>query len=234
MSILVINSGSTSLKYKLFNDDNIEIKSNVFTEFASLSHAIKSALKEINDLRGISAAGHRVVHGGDEFIKTEIINDEKLTKLEKYNELAPLHNPYNLAGIREMMDYLPNVPQVAVFDTAFFSDLPEIAKTYALPRDLTKKLNIKRYGFHGISHEFVTQEAACELGKDINKINLIICHLGGGWSISAIKNGKPIDISMGWTPLEGLVMMTRAGDLDPGIIIKLLKNPPTGGLYYLN
>ncbi len=224
MSILIINSGSTSLKYKLFDDENKEIKGNTFTGFESLSQAIKSALKEINDLRGISAVGHRVVHGGDEFVKPTIVNDEVLAGLEKYNDLAPLHNPYNLAGIKEMMDYLPAVPQIAVFDTAFFAGLPEVAKTYALPRDLIKKLNIKRYGFHGISHEFVAQEAACQLGKNANKINLISCHLGGGWSVSAIKNGKPIDTSMGWTPLEGLVMMTRAGDLDPGIIIKLLKD----------
>ncbi|MBA3046794.1 acetate/propionate family kinase [Patescibacteria group bacterium] len=224
MSILVINSGSTSFKYKLFDDGDKEIKGNTFSEFTDLSQAVKSALKEINDLRDISAIGHRVVHGGDEFIKPEIIDDEKLAKLEKYNELAPLHNPYNSAGIKEMMDYFPDVPQVAVFDTAFFAALPDVARTYALPTDLAERLNIKRYGFHGISHEFVAQEAAHKFNKDINKINLISCHLGGGWSIAAVKNGKPIDISMGWTPLEGLVMMTRAGDLDPGVIIKLIKD----------
>ncbi|MEA3464221.1 MAG: acetate/propionate family kinase [Patescibacteria group bacterium] len=223
MSILVINSGSTSLKYKLFDNAEKEIKQGVFTDIASHETAIKNCLREIGDLRGIKAVGHRVVHGGDQFIKPTLINDEVLAELEKFSDLAPLHNPYNIAGIKAVSGFLPETPQVAVFDTAFFADLPEAAKIYALPISMLDKYKIKRYGFHGISHQFAMREAAKQLNRDVKKINLITCHLGGGWSITAIKGGKPIDTSMGWTPLGGLVMMTRAGDLDPGIVVELLR-----------
>jgi len=223
MSILVINSGSTSLKYKLFNDNEKEVKQGYLTEIKDIERALKNALREIGDLREIKAVGHRVVHGGDRFIMPTLVDDAVLSELEKFNDLAPLHNPYNIAGIKAARDFLPNIPQIAVFDTAFFADLPEVARTYALPVQVIQKHKIKRYGFHGISHQFVAQEAARQLNIEINKINLISCHLGGGWSIIVIKNGKPIDTSMGWTPMEGLVMMTMAGDLDPGIVVELFK-----------
>ena len=225
MSILVINSGSTSLKYKLFDDEK-EIKSGNFNNVSNLDLTIKNVLREIGDLRDLKVVGHRVVHGGDKFREPVLFDDKILKELEELNDLAPLHNPYNLAGIKSVLSFLPDIPQVAVFDTAFFSDLPEVARTYALPKELIEEYKIKRFGFHGISYDYVTSEACKILNKKINKINLIACHLGGGWSISAIKDGKAVDTSMGWTPLEGLVMMTRSGDLDPGIILKLLKITP--------
>ncbi len=226
MSILVINSGSTSLKYKLFNDNEKEIKQGYFTEIKDMEQALKNALREISDLREIKAVGHRVVHGGNRFIKPTLVDDTVLSELEKFSDLAPLHNPYNITGVKAARNFLPDIPQIAVFDTAFFADLPEVARTYALPVKIIQKHKIKRYGFHGISHEFVMQEATHQLKIKISKINLISCHLGGGWSVTAVKNGKPVDTSMGWTPLEGLVMMTRAGDLDPGIVVELFKKSP--------
>ncbi|MFH1661535.1 MAG: acetate/propionate family kinase [Candidatus Falkowbacteria bacterium] len=224
--ILVINSGSTSLKYKLFNEEEKEIKSGNFDNVSDLDFALKNILREIGDLRDIKAVGHRVVHGGDKFIEPTLVDDKILSELEKLNDLAPLHNPFNLAGIKSALGFLPDVPQVAVFDTAFFSNLPEVAQTYAIPQEIIEEYKIKKFGFHGTSYAYITSEACKILKKKINKINLIACHLGGGWSISAIKNGEAVDTSMGLTPLEGLIMMTRAGDLDPGIIFKLLKITP--------
>lgn len=226
MSILAINSGSTSIKYKLFADDEKEIKQGYIENVKDHFTAIKLVLREIGDLRDLTAVGHRVVHGGHKFFKPLLINQVNLIELEQFNHLAPLHNPYNLAGIKAAAAYLPQARQVAVFDTAFFHDLPDTAKFYALPREIIQQYNIYRYGFHGISHKFITAEAAKLLKKKVNKINLISCHLGGGWSIAAIKNGKPIDTSMGLTPLEGLVMITRSGDIDPGVIFKLLEVMP--------
>jgi acetate kinase len=221
--ILAINSGSTSVKYKLFNEKEKELKGKCFNEVKNHEEIIKIILREIGDLRDLVAVGHRVVHGGDEFIEPILINEHVLEDLEKYNELAPLHNPYNLLGIKAIREYLPHIKQVAVFDTAFYSALPEIARTYALPQEIREKYHIKKYGFHGISHQFIAQEAAKKLNKKVEQLNLITCHLGGGWSATAIKKGQPINTSMGYTPLEGLVMMTRSGDLDPGVVIELIK-----------
>lgn len=226
MSILIINSGSTSIKYKLFADDETEIKAGSAEDIKDQHAALRNILRQIGDLRDLTAVGHRVVHGGDKFIKPLLISPENLSALEQFNSLAPLHNPYNLAGIRAAREYLPAAKQIAVFDTAFYAALPEIAKRYALPAEISEKYKIYRCGFHGLSHKYVTEEAAKELKIAVDKINLISCHLGGGWSITAVKAGQPIDTSMGWTPLEGLVMMTRAGDLDAGIVLGLLKNLP--------
>jgi len=226
MSILVINSGSTSLKYKIFGDDEKEIRQGYLENIKDHSQALKSALREIGDLREVKAVGHRVVHGGDKYNETIEVNEAIMADLVSFNDLAPLHNPYNLAGIKAAQEYLPDLPQVAVFDTAFFCSLPQLSRIYALPEQLTEKYKIHRFGFHGLSHQYILSEAARKLKKAINRINLISCHLGGGWSVTAVKAGQPIDTSMGWTPLEGLVMMTRCGDLDPGIILKLLKILP--------
>ncbi|MFA6106370.1 MAG: acetate kinase [Patescibacteria group bacterium] len=222
-NILVLNSGSTSIKYKIFNDEEKCLKSGIIDGAADHEKALKDILRQIGDLRDLAAVGHRVVHGGDDFYDPLILDSEKIGRLEEYNGLAPLHNPYNLAGIRAAMNYLPEIPQAAVFDTGFFRDLPEEAKSYALPKDLSDRFNIRRYGFHGISHEYAAMVGAKKLGLDFKKANLITCHLGGGWSVAAIKKGKPIDTSMGFTPMEGLMMMTRPGDIDPGIIFYLLK-----------
>ena len=223
MSILVINSGSASLKYKLFDSADKEIGAGSFTKVKSLEQALKSALRQISNLQEIEAVGHRLVHGGDKFIKSTIVDDKVLSELEQFNDLAPLHNLSNLAGIKAAREFLPNLPQVAVFDTAFYANLPEVAQTYALPIQISQKYKIKRYGFHGLSHQFIMEEAMVKLSLK-NQPNFITCHLGGGWSVTAIKNGKPVDTSMGWTPLEGLVMMTRSGSLDPGIVVELLKH----------
>ncbi len=222
-NILIINSGSTSLKYKLFNEKEKEVKSGKLVDVDDTEKAVKSVLKEIGNLRDLVAVGHRVVHGGDKFFKPTLVTDEIINELEGFNELAPLHNPYNLAGIRAVAGFLPDIPQVAVFDTAFYYDLPEVARIYALPKVLLEKYKIRRYGFHGISHQYAMENAAEKLKKKADRINLISCHLGGGWSATAIKNAKPIDTSMGWTPMEGLVMMTRTGDIDPGIVVELIK-----------
>ncbi|MDD4901060.1 MAG: acetate/propionate family kinase [Patescibacteria group bacterium] len=226
MSILALNSGSTSVKYKLFSDNEQELKQGYIENVKDHFTAIKLVLREIGDLRDLAAVGHRVVHGGHKFFQPLLINDENLRALEQFNGLAPLHNPYNVAGIKAAMAFLPQAKQVAVFDTAFYHDLPAVAKFYALPLELTEKYGLRRYGFHGISHKYVMLEAAKLLKKKIDKINLISCHLGGGWSITAIKNGLPIETSMGFTPLEGLAMITRSGDIDPGIIFKLLEIMP--------
>jgi len=226
MSILVINSGSTSIKYKLIADDETEIKQGCIENVKDHFTALKSVLRQIGDLRDLAAVGHRIAHGGHKFSKPLLINQDNFSELEQFNNLAPLHNPYNLAGVKAVMEYLPQIKQVAVFDTAFYANLPKISRLYALSREISEKYKIYRYGFHGTSHKYVMQESAKLLKTEINKINLISCHLGGGWSITAIKNGQPIDTSMGLTPLEGLVMMTRAGDIDPGIIFKLLEEMP--------
>jgi acetate kinase len=222
-NILVLNSGSTSIKYKIFDSGKKCLKSGIIDGAADHEKALKDILRQIGDLRGLAAVGHRVVHGGDDFYEPLILNNDNIIRLEKYNELAPLHNPYNLAGIRAAMNFLPEIPQAAVFDTGFFRDLPEEAKNYPLSKDLAERFNIRRYGFHGISHEYAAAAGAKKIGLDLRKVNLITCHLGGGWSIAAIKKGKPIDVSMGFTPMEGLMMMTRSGDIDPGIIFYLLK-----------
>ncbi len=225
-NILVINSGSTSLKYKLYDSGNNEIQGGIFVVENNHEDIIKKILREIGNVSDIKAVVHRVVHGGEEFVQPVVIDDDILRKLEGLNKLAPLHNPFNLLGIKIISEFLPSTEQVAVFDTAFFADIPKKASVYAIPDDLAYEYKIKRYGFHGISHNYIAQEASRELGKPLNKLNLITCHLGGGWSVTAIKKGKPIDTSMGYTPLEGLVMMTRAGDLGSGVVFEVLR----GGL----
>ncbi len=224
MKILVINAGSTSLKYKLFHTPSLRIlNEGNFQNIKNHEEALKQALRNIGDLRDIQVIGHRVVHGGPIFKKSTRITEKILQKLEEYNCLAPLHNPANLAGIRACQKYLPNIPNYACFDTAFFTDLPKHTKIYALPWEFYKKQHIQRFGFHGLSHQYVALEAAKKLKRPLEELKIITVHLGGGCSITAIQKGKPIDTSMGFTPLEGLTMMTRAGDLDPGVILYLLK-----------
>ena len=229
MKILVINSGSFSFRYKLFDKNlDLEKEGNVKKGDITTEEKFKAILKEIGDISEIKVIGHRVVHGGKEFIKPSKITPENFKRLEKYNDLAPLHNPYNLAGIKAAFSLLPDIPNIAIFDTTFYKDLPEYAKVYALPLKYYKN-GIQRFGFHGTSHKFVAQEAAKKLGKSFDQCNLITVHLGGGCSITAIQKGKAIDTSMGFTPLEGLVMGTRTGDIDAGIIIKLLKEEKMSG-----
>ena len=223
-NILILNSGSTSVKYKLFDDKNFkEIEEGCINKVKDHKKTLIKLLAKLNKSYKIDAVGHRVVHGGDKFTKPTLINVKIIKELEKFNKLAPLHNPYNLIGIKLINKILPKVPQVAIFDTAFYANLAQEKQTYPISQIVATKHKIKRYGFHGISHNFVAQIAANKLNKQFKRLNLISLHLGGGWSVTAIKQGKAINTSMGWTPLEGLMMMTRSGDIDPGIIIELAK-----------
>lgn len=269
MKILTLNSGSSSIKYKLFDMHSSELlasgllecigedSGNISHEIAKedgqlqkVSHQsqipdhksgvvlISTWLKESGAIRSdgdLSAVGHRVVHGGAEFKETTLITPEVLETIRLQTPLAPLHNPANLLGIEVTMSLWPEVPQVAVFDTAFHSTIPNYASQYALPKPLVDEHRIRRYGFHGTSHKYVTDQAAEILDKAINEVNLIVLHLGNGASVTAVKHGKSIDTSMGMTPLEGLVMGTRSGDLDAGIVLDLIQSAglPASEVYAL-
>lgn len=234
MKVLVLNCGSSSIKYELFeNQDSLteglvekigEKGSKIKTYKQGIKLMIDQLLKsgKIKSIDDIKSVGHRVVHGG-ELSESCIIDKKVIDTIKKFSALAPLHNPPNLKGIMEMKKVLPKIKHVAVFDTAFHQTMPETSYIYALPYDFYKKYKIRRYGFHGTSHKYVAQKAAEMLGKPLDKLNLITCHLGAGCSMAAIKQGKVIDTSMGLTPLEGLIMATRTGDIDPGILIHLSK-----------
>lgn len=228
--ILALNVGSTSVKSRVFafwGKKEKEIfswsKGNINPRggHKKVLEELKTVLRTAGMLDNINIVGHRVVHGGP--VKKSVTIDKKtLATIKQYQELAPLHNPYNILGIIETTKWFgKNISQVAVFDTAFFATLPDKAATYPIPERFSKKYKIYRYGFHGISHQFAMLETAKKLKKPANKLNLITIHLGGGSSMTAISKGKAVDTSMGFTPLEGLVMGTRSGDIDPGIIFYL-------------
>ncbi|MEJ8553713.1 acetate/propionate family kinase [Tepidibacter sp. Z1-5] len=250
MNILVINCGSSSLKYQLINMENESVmaiglaerigiegsvvkhqttgKDKVTIEKPMKDHkdAIKIVLDSIvneeygaiKDMKEISAVGHRVVHGGEKFATSVVINDEVKKGIEDCVELAPLHNPANLIGINACQEILPGVPMVGVFDTAFHQTMPKSSYLYGLPYELYEKYGVRRYGFHGTSHKYVSQRAAEMLGKNVEDLKIITCHLGNGASIAAVDGGVCKDTSMGFTPLEGLIMGTRCGDMDPAIV----------------
>ncbi|MBK1963671.1 acetate kinase [Campylobacter novaezeelandiae] len=247
MKILVLNSGSSSIKFKLFdnevvkasgliekigeNGSRVELKNTLTGEEFEKKVDIKNheeGLKITNelfkesgiltDLSELDGCGHRIVHGGKELSEHCLIDDKVLEQIDKVSIFAPLHNPANLAGIKTMIKAAPNVKNVAVFDTAFHSQMPEFASMYALPYEYYEKYNIKKYGFHGTSHAYVSKKAALFLNKDYNSFNAISAHLGNGASVCAIENGKSVDTSMGFTPLEGLIMGTRCGDIDAAIL----------------
>ena len=254
MNILVINSGSSSVKYKLFSVKDAkelargiieriglkkscfchkaaggkEIKS--FRDISDHESAIRMALSfltdkvhgVIKDVSEIDAVGHRVVHGGEEFSDSTVITPRVIKVIRSYFKLAPLHNPPNMLGIKVAQKLLPRIKHVAVFDTAFHHGMPPSSYLYALPYVFYKKDKIRRYGFHGTSHKCVALRAAEILGKPLKKLKLITCHLGNGCSITAVKNGKSVKTSMGFTPLEGLVMGTRSGDIDPAVVLFLM------------
>lgn len=254
MNILVINCGSSSLKYQLINmkDESVMAKglaerigiegSQVTHEasgkgkivikepMASHKEAINIVLNALTDsehgavknLEEIDAIGHRVVHGGEKFAKAVLISDEVIKVMEECTDLAPLHNPPNIIGINACKELLPTVPMVGIFDTAFHQTMPEEAFIYPLPYELYEELGIRRYGFHGTSHKYVSQRVGEIMNKDIKDLKIITCHLGNGASLTAIKDGKSVDTSMGLTPLEGLVMGTRCGDIDPAIVTFLM------------
>ena len=249
MKVLVINCGSSSLKYQLIDAQTEKALAVGLCERIGidgrLNHtpaggekvvinkdmpdhevAVQMVLDEltdekygvISDLKEIDAIGHRVVHGGEKFASSVVINDEVMAAIEECNPLAPLHNPANLIGIRACQAIMPGVPNVAVFDTAFHQTMEPTAFMYVLPYECYEKYKVRRYGFHGTSHSFVSKRAIALAGLDPENSKVIVCHLGNGASVSAVKNGKSVDTSMGLTPLEGLVMGTRSGDIDPAII----------------
>lgn len=258
MKILVVNCGSSSLKYQLIDMEKEEVLASgkcdrigvkgiesPFVEYkgkdgkklvkeldlpnhtVAFEEVVKYLLDPetgaIKDLSEISAIGHRVVHGGPNFTSSVLVTDEVMEEYNKAIEYAPLHNPAHLQGINACKKIMPNIPQVLVFDTAFHTTIPDEAALYAIPYEYYEKYAIKRYGAHGTSHKYITKQAAKVLGKNKEDINIISCHLGNGSSIAAIKNGKCVDTSMGLTPLEGLVMGTRSGDLDPAVLEFVMK-----------
>ncbi len=229
MRVLVINSGSSSLKYQVRDTDTNEVAASGLIDrigegaggpgdHGEAMDQVASALEAELAERPLDAVGHRVVHGGERFSEPVLINNEITRAIERLNPLAPLHNPANVLGIRAITAKWPTMPQVAVFDTAFHRTLPEHAWRYAVPDELYRQYGIRRYGFHGTSHEFVTGRAAQLLGVPVEEFNAVVAHLGNGVSLTAIQGGASIDTSMGFTPLEGLVMGTRSGDLDPSIL----------------
>ena len=250
MNILVINCGSSSLKYQLINSDTEAVLAKGLCERIGIDGSqityqpaggekevtvspmpthtqaiqlVLDALKNektgvIKSLDEVGAVGHRVVHGGENFTASTLLTDEAMKAIEECNDLAPLHNPANLIGIRACQELMPDTPMVAVFDTAFHQTMPEEAYLYGLPYEYSEKYKVRRYGFHGTSHSYVSKRAAEILGKDYNQMKTIVCHLGNGASISAVDGGKSVETSMGLTPLEGLVMGTRSGDIDPAIM----------------
>lgn len=228
MRILVINSGSSSIKYKLFQMPQEEVVSQGLIEHigekGSKTKDHYTGLKIIlGNMHSICAVGHRVVHGQELFKRPVLINRPVMIKIRQSCPIAPIHNPANLAGILACKKLLPRVKQAAVFDTAFHQTLPDYAYVYGLPYAYYQRLGIRKYGFHGTSHEYVAQETARILSKPLNKLKIITCHLGNGCSITAIEKGKSIDTSMGFTPLEGLVMGTRCGDIDPALVTYLMQ-----------
>jgi acetate kinase len=255
MKVLVVNCGSSSLKYQLFQMDDESVLAKGLVERIGLEGSIltheptdKDKVKINADIKNhtiaiglvlealvdanhgvilsmteIDAIGHRGVHGGEMFSDSVLVTADVIKAIEDCIEMAPLHNPPNIAGINACTELMPGVPQVAVFDTAFHQTMPKKAYMYALPYEAYEKYGIRRYGFHGTSHKYVSQRVAEMMGKDYNDLKIITCHLGNGSSVAAIKNGQCIDTSMGFTPLEGLVMGTRCGNIDPAIIPFLMK-----------
>ena len=254
MNILVINAGSSSLKYQLLNPETQQVLAKGLCERIGIdgkftykpegkqavkeadvampthNEAIKAVLDALVDpangvigsMKEIDAVGHRVVHGGEKFARSVLITEEVMAAIEECNPLAPLHNPANIIGIKACQALMPGTPMVAVFDTAFHQTMPPVAYTYALPYEYYEKDKVRRYGFHGTSHKYVAQRAAAMLGKPIEELKLISCHLGNGSSVTAVDGGKSVDTSMGFTPLAGLPMGTRTGDIDAGILEYLM------------
>lgn len=228
MNVLVINSGSSSVKYELFDMSSERsvlsgIVERVEDHAEALSRVIEAVKAEAGQAERPDAVGHRVVHGGERFVEPVVIDDEVLAEITGLARLAPLHTGPNITGINVAREHLPRIPHVAVFDTAFHATMPAHAREYALPRKLCRAHGVRRYGFHGTSHAYVARRAAEFLGRPLEELNLITLHLGAGASVTAIRGGKSVDTSMGMTPLEGLVMGTRCGDVDPAVPLLLAR-----------
>ncbi|MDU2065612.1 MAG: acetate kinase [Sporomusaceae bacterium] len=255
MNVLVVNCGSSSIKYQLVNmndesviakglverigldgavlthqpagHDKVVIKTDIPTHTVGIKLVLNAFVNPeygvLKSMDEINAVGHRVAHGGEKFTKSVLITPEVMKGIEECIDMAPLHNPPNIAGINACKEVMPNVPHIAVFDTAFHQTMPKHTFLYGLPYEAYEKYGLRRYGFHGTSHKFVSQRAATLLGKPLNELKIITCHLGNGSSIAAVKNGACMDTSMGFTPLDGLLMGTRSGSIDPAIISFLMK-----------
>jgi len=255
MKVLVVNSGSSSIKYRLFDMTDESLLAKGLVERIGISGSLithyptgKDIMKEeidipdhrrgielvvdallnnnhgvIKDISEISAVGHRVVHGGEKYSGSVLINQDVMETLNKYIELAPLHNPPNILGIKVCQELLPDTPQVGVFDTAFHQTIPEKAYLYGLPYHYYEKYQVRRYGFHGTSHKYVAIKAAEMLGKELEELKVITCHLGNGSSLTAVKNGKSVDTSLGFGTISGVIMGTRCGDVDPAVIPFLME-----------
>lgn len=260
MKILVLNCGSSSIKYKLFNMDTKEVmaqggiekiglkgsflkltlpsgdkvmlEGEILEHTAGIEYILGVLVSEkygcIKSLDEINAVGHRVVHGGEKFNKSVLITDQVIEKIVECIDIAPLHNPPNLKGIRAVSELMPNAPQIAVFDTAFHQTMPDYAYMYGIPYQLYKKYGIRRYGFHGTSHRYVSKRVCDFLGISQEGQRIITCHIGNGGSVAAIKDGKSMDTSMGFTPVEGLLMGTRAGDIDAGVVSYIMDKEMIG------
>ena len=260
MKVLVLNCGSSSIKYKLLDmvtneelgaggvekigmkgsflkhvrrdGQKVILKGEILEHQIGIEYILGVLTSEkhgaIKSLEEIDAVGHRVVHGGEQFNSSVLITDDVIQKIVECIDIAPLHNPPNLAGIRAIEELLPSVPQVAVFDTAFHQSMPEYAYMYGIPYSLYKKYGIRRYGFHGTSHRYVSKRACEFLGLDYHKTKMITAHIGNGCSVCAVKNGKSVDTSMGFTPVEGLMMGTRSGDVDLGVVTFLMEKEMIG------
>ena len=228
-NVFVVNSGSSSIKYQLVDLDTetavmsglIERIGEPGSDVADHASGLRGVLDRLGTGHDISAVGHRVVHGGEMYTDATVITDEVEAGIDALSPLAPLHNPANLQGIRAARAALPDIPHVAVFDTAFHHTLPPAAYTYAIDAALAKKHGVRRYGFHGTSHKYVSEQAAVFLGRPLNELKIIVLHLGNGASVAAIDGGESVETSMGMTPLEGLVMGTRSGDVDPAVLVHL-------------
>ena len=228
VGVLVLNAGSSSLKYRVVDPDDgrTSVRGTVERLDETGHEAAFDEVAAAVDQAGVSdlaAVGHRVVHGGDRFTGPTLLDEETVRELDELSDLAPLHNPPALTGIRLARATWPDLPQVGAFDTAWFADLPAAAATYALDREVTREAGIRRFGMHGISHQYVAGEAAATLGRDPVGLRLVTLHVGNGASATAVRDGLPVDTSMGLTPLEGLVMGTRPGDLDPGVLLHLMR-----------
>ena len=254
MKVLVINAGSSSLKYQLINMENKEVMAKGLCDRIGIagtnmehkaydgeklkfeckmdnhSEAIQMVIKEltdetvgvIKDMSEIDAVGHRVVHGGEAFSGSVMITEAVMKALDECSELAPLHNPPNIIGIKACQELMPNVPQIAVFDTAFHQTLADDAYLYALPYEYYENYKVRKYGFHGTSHKYVAERCAELLGKPIEELKIVTCHVGNGSSITAVDGGKSVDTTMGFTPLAGMIMGTRCGDIDPAIVTYIM------------
>jgi acetate kinase len=233
-TVLVLNSGSSTLKYAIVDPaSGLRVADGIVErigegEVGDHGAALRIVFDRLEEPADMVAVGHRIVHGGKVFYEPTVITDAVVEKLEEVSPLAPLHNPPGLLGIRVARSLLPDLPHVAVFDTAFFHDLPAAAATYAIDHEVSERWDVRRYGFHGTSHQYVSQQAAIFLGQPLESLNQIVLHLGNGASAAAIAGGRPVDTTMGLTPLEGLVMGTRSGDLDPGVVFYLWRTAQMG------